>query len=350
MVETAERTDIHPALAEALRANREAFNRRFVQRQRAGATIDPIAFQRHLRTTVNELIQKVAAVQPERIPAAVDALFDASLDLFAAGLLGPEPKHPHVAAAWTAVLPQAARLLARDPVRIVGSVSNAADYLANHAGARPTEWIELMSVLSPECGSVAEWLNAGKVAAWRAGVVRFRSEALRISHELPAKLAARCLGLPDDIAEGDVGSAINRLAADCWLHPSNSTPQQADRSLQIVRSVGEFRGFGGPCLRPPKVTLQSDGLVITDGDSDWRLFADVFGTFWQRIPHSSTKATRSTGVLIDARGRISWNGMTQQFDDLAESNSHACDGQTLAVTLPTSYHVFLVAQIVRESN
>jgi hypothetical protein len=36
--------------------------------------------------------------------------------------------------------------------------------------------------------------------------------------------------------------------------------------------------------------------------------------------------------------------MNHAFADLAESSSFAWDGQTLAVTLPTSYYVFLVAQ------
>ncbi|HEX4588801.1 MAG TPA: hypothetical protein VH120_02650, partial [Gemmataceae bacterium] len=87
------RVEIHPALGDALRADREALNARFARRQRAGARIDDAAFQEHLRTTVNDLIGVVAAVRAERVRAVVNAMFEVSLDLFAAGLLGPGAKH-----------------------------------------------------------------------------------------------------------------------------------------------------------------------------------------------------------------------------------------------------------------
>ena len=74
MAELRESTEIHPALIEALRADRASLNQRFALRQRAGARIDEKAFQEHLRTTVNELIHRVASVQPERVRAVVNAI------------------------------------------------------------------------------------------------------------------------------------------------------------------------------------------------------------------------------------------------------------------------------------
>lgn len=149
MAEALHKADICPALVEVLRADRESLNRRFALRQHAKARIDELAFQEHLRTTVNALAAGVAREQPERVRAVVNALFDVSLDLFAAGLLGPAPKHPHVSAAWQLVLPHATRLLARDPTRVAGALSNAVDHLAAHPGARPCEWIGAMRKLAP---------------------------------------------------------------------------------------------------------------------------------------------------------------------------------------------------------
>ena len=76
---------------------------------------------------------------------------------------------PHVSAAWHEMLPHAARLLACEPTRVAGSVSNAVDHLAAHPSARPAEWIDGMRMLSIHCDSVLQWLEAGKVLAWRAG-------------------------------------------------------------------------------------------------------------------------------------------------------------------------------------
>jgi hypothetical protein len=95
------------------------------------------------------------------------------------------------------------------------------------------------------------------------------------------------------------------------------------------------------------VTARDGALFASDGDSNWQLLADVFGTLWHRVPQVPTESVataNASNVAIDSLGKVTWNGMNHAFADLAESSSFAWDGQTLAVTLPTSYYVFLVAQ------
>lgn len=339
---------LHPALLAVLREDRESLNQRFQLRQRAGAKIDGPVFQRHLQTTVNDLVGQVAIVHGERVRAVVHALFDVSLDLFNASLLGPEAKHPYVAAAWRDVLPQAVTLLARDPVRVAGCVSNAADHLAAIASARPLEWIGLMARLARHCDSVPQWLEAGKVAAWKAGLVQYRSAALRIARELPWKLSALLFDMPGDVTESDWLQRLDRLEIDRWYLPQSGPAGAVERSLCMVRTTGGFRGFGGPCVRPPKVKVQSDRLFVSDGDAAWQLFVDAFGTGWHRVPELTANAATSgvmSEVALDKAGQASWHGKQGRFAELADASSYACDGQTLAVTLPTSHHVFLVAQV-----
>lgn len=352
MAKPRDNADLHPALVEALRVDREVLNQRFALRQRAGVRIDESEFQDHLRTLVNELIGDVARVQPERVRAVVHALFDVSLDLFAAGLLGPSPKHPHVRAAWRDVLPSAIRLLARDPARMAGCLSNAADHLAAHASARPSEWIERMSKLSPQCDSVALWLDAGKVLAWRAGLVQYRSAVLRLLREMPWRFAARCLDAPEDFTEAHWYKWLDRLEGDRWISVIQGEATAVSCSLRVVRVAGGFRGFGGPCLHPPTVTA-NDGLFVTDGSESWQLLADAFGCHWHRVPKMPAKSKTSASaskVAIASGGRVTWDGMQQDIVELADASSFACDGQTLAVTLATSHHVFLVARAVTESE
>jgi hypothetical protein len=344
VAEMVDKAEIHPAMAEALRADRESLNQRFAQRPRAGAKIDEQAFQEHLRTTVNELIGGVARVWPERVRAVLNSLFDVSLDLFAAGLLGPKAKHPHVRAAWREVLPPAAPLLAREPTRLAGCLSNAVDHLATHTSARPSEWICGMSKLSPHCDSVAQWLDAGKVIAWRAGLVQYRSAALRLARSMPWKFAARCFDSPDDLTQADWYKRLDRCEADRWFSPVAGNAEAAGRSLRIVCTTGGFRGFGGPFLRPPTVSAEGDKLFVADGNETWQLLADVFGTLWYRVPTAPARSRVSGVVSIDPRGKVDWEGMRQDFVELADASSFACGGQTLAVTLSTSYHVFLVAR------
>jgi hypothetical protein len=316
-------------------------------RHGAGERIDELAFQEHLRTTVNELVCGVASTQPDRVRAVVTSLFDVSLDLFAAGLLGPKTKHPHVNAAWRELLPNSVRMLACEPTRVAGSISNALDHLAAYPSARPAEWIEGMRRLLPLCDSVPQWLDAGKVMAWRAGMVQYRAAALRLARAMPWKVVVRCLGAPDAASEAECQRWLDRLDADRWFSPENRHVAAASQTLRIVRVTGGFRGFGGPCLHPPIVAASNGDLLVIDGNEAWHLLADAFGTLWQRTSPASLPSNTSSvapKVSVNSRGRVTWNGTHQEFPDLAEPSSFACDGQTLAVTLPTSHHVFLVAQ------
>lgn len=353
MTETGGEGGLHPALAHVLREDRDSLNRRFQLHQRAGARIDESSFLRHLRTTVNELTACVAAVHGERVRIVVNTLFDVSLDLFTAAVLGPGAKHPYVAAAWRDVLPQAATLLARDPLRVAGCLSNAVEHLASHSSARPAEWIRLMACLAPHCDGVSQWLNAGKVAAWRAGLVQHRMAAIQIARGLPWKLSAIVLDAQKGITESDWRQRLQQLETDHWYLPQNDFPTAAERSLRIVRTTGGFRGFGGPCLRPPIVKAQGDRLFVSDGDAVWQLLADTFGTLWHRVPVLPSNVAASdfsSRMALNPAGGLSWHGNQQQFDELAGASSFACDGQTLAVTLPTSHHVFLVAYASKEND
>jgi hypothetical protein len=345
VVDTSANVVLHPALIDTLRTDRESLNMRFALRQQSGARIDEAAFQNHLQTTVNSLVASVADVLPERTRSVTNALFDVSLDLFAAQLLGQTTKHPHVVTAWHEILPQAIRFLAREPLRLVGSLSNAIDNVASQSGGRPEQWIEVMRTLSPQCDSIDKWLELGKVAAWRAGLVQYRDAALRIARQLPRELAAKCMGLDDAPADRDWLALLDRLKEDPWHAPAKQEDEVSQASPRIVRETGGFRGFGGPCLRPPTVAVCDGELFVADGHARWRLLADVFGTLWHRVPDAPPNSKSPSDVSLDTAGRIRWAGATAELPVLAQSSSSACDGHTLAVTLPTSHHVFLVARV-----
>ena len=137
------------AFAALLTAQREALNERFAARLRAGAKIDPGAFQTHLGDTIGPLLTAVHARYPERAPAVLNAMYDASLDLFAASLLGPETKLPAIHQVWTELLPSAIALLAREPVSLVGCLSNATFHVAQQRGTRPELWIDRIRSAAP---------------------------------------------------------------------------------------------------------------------------------------------------------------------------------------------------------
>jgi hypothetical protein len=164
---------------------------------------------------------------------------------------------------------------------------------------------------------------------------------------MPWRVAARCFDTPDDVTESDWHKWLDHLDADRWLSQFTRQTAATNQSLRIVRVTGGFRGFGGPCLRPPTVTANDDGLFVRASDESWQLLADAFGTYWHHVsmPPKSRASRVASKIAIDSRGRVAWDGTHQDFVELADASSFACDGQTLAVTLPTSHHVFLVARV-----
>jgi hypothetical protein len=340
--------DLSPAFVDVLEAERDALNARYLLRVRSGAKIDGSALLIHLWESVAPLVDKVHEILPERTRIAMTALYDASLDLFAASLLGPQARLPVVQQVWTDLLPHAARLLARAPQQVAGSLCNAVFQVASQPGTRPAFWLARMAEIVPHCDSVSQLQEAGKVAAWQAGMVQFRRHALQAAGELPPALALRMLALPQSLSAERLRNLLARLNEDPWLKADaalESAPHAA--SLACVATVGAFSGFGGVFRRPPVVACAGERFLASDGGGEWQLFADAYGAWFRRVGEASARmgaASRHPDIKIDNSGTIHWGTFTLEQPHLARISSMGCDGTTLAVTIPTSHHVFLYSR------
>jgi len=343
-------TTSSPVLSEpfvvALKADREGLNARFTERRLAGRQVDAGTFLEHLASVVDPIVRGVAAAFPERTRVAVRELYELSLDLFGASLLGSRAKLPQVDALWRKLLPSLGKLLAREPARLAASLSNAAYNLAQQPDARPDWWTEELREISADCGSVEELLECGKVLAWRAGMAQYRLAALKTARNLAPVLAARVLRLPRMTLAEQLPAVLDRLKHDPWLPAEQAAGSVKEaKTIAPVRTVGAFRGFGGAFLRPPKVTSAEGRLWVGDSESFWQLQADVYGWHLQRCGVGAGPASQGwQNIEIDHQGTVRWQELTARFPDLAEATSFACDGTTLAVTVPTSHHVFLLAR------
>lgn len=332
---------VSPAFAAALADRRDSLNERFALRRRAGAKIEPAAFVAHLQGAVGPLVELVHAKYSERTPAVLTALYDASLDLFAASLLGPEAKFPTIQRVWTELLPNAVALLAREPVALVGCLCNATFQIAGQRGANPDLWLDRMRSALPHCSSLVEAVDAGSVAAWQAGMPQYRGPAIAAAERLKPAPAAAALGITAEILRETVAS----LKADRWFRIGTSA---AEVALVPVGQAGAFTGFGGPFSHPPKVSCSDGQLVATTDGISWRMIADGYGAWFQRMAATRTKPTPlPKDVSVDARGTVRWGKLTFAAPHLVEPSSIACDGETLAITIPTSHRIFLFARTAR---
>jgi hypothetical protein len=290
-------------LADALKRGRQSFNARFV----AAKPIDAAAFQAHLTDTLDPIVQAVAAKFPERTDAVVEALYDLSLDLFRQNLLGPQAKYPVIVEAWKIFLPAIPTLVAREPNRIAASITNVLYNLATTPGARPNDWLKLAAA-SPDFN-----LSLAALLAWQCGLPQYRESVL------------------------DKAPELAHLRTNPW-NLNNPNP-----SLQLLAKAGAFRGFAGQFLRPPRVDTLAGAILATDGDSTWQLHADLYNAILLRVDRTLPPPLPLKGdAQISANGTVNWKGQRRRFPELASSTSIAAISHTLAVTLATSHHLYLL--------
>lgn len=325
-----------------LQARRGYFNARFAQTQVTHPDLDGDAFLNVLRESVAPVVQAVAQANPDTMLVVGQHLYDLALDLFADGLFTGGSIVEHV---WRGLLPLLAPFLIQQPQRVAASVINAAYNISQTPDARPQEWINTMRALAPLCANAGILLQAGQVAAWRAGMAQYRLGALQILKTLDVFLAHTIFGLDANSRNPDVSELHYALMANPWYDPTDGRPQTADRKrIQIVKRVGAFRGFGGTFLSPPHVTWTAQGFVAGDGTENYLVMADVFGAVLVRTEKTKTESA-SLPFKLSRDGTVAVNGISAKFPELANATSSAGNQNTLAVTTDLSYAICLVALV-----
>jgi hypothetical protein len=249
--------------AAVLEANRDELNRRFAEVRAAAPALQVDEFVDALRALVTPTVDAVVAGGGGAAVIGTE-LYDIALDLCAQGRLTGAVRR-----GWEQLLPVLARQLAERPRPMIAAVTNALTNLDQAPGARPDQWIRVMTEVAATGTDADNWQRAGLVAAWRSGLAAYRSGALDVAARLDPAVASAALGGPDILAA---------LQADPWYDP------QSDGRRNAPVRVGGFRGLGGPFLSPPLVAAGPSGVVATDGDGWWSLFADAFGTAAVRTP------------------------------------------------------------------
>ncbi len=336
---------------EVLDAQRESLNERFRTRTKLGTKIDPDEFKAHLARRIGPIIDAVHAHSPERIRRTVAELVEVSLDLFASNYLGRDSTTKHMRELWEDLLPQAAPLVARDPLRCAGSLANGLIQVESHDERAAGRWLELLQRSLRECSHVDEWLMTGKIAAWLSGMAHYRLEAISLAGALSPAILRSLMELPASLPDAEVGAALAKFSTNPWSRFAADTSTEPHR-IELAKVCCQFRGFGGTMMAPPHVTNIDGKLLVTDGTHVWQLMADRFGWSTHRheldpetvIPVVSRQTQQPLPPHIpklQADGTVVWGNNSETFTEVANCSSEAFDGLTFAVTIPTSFHVFL---------
>ena len=222
------------------------------------------------------------------------------------------------------------------------SLANALANISAIPDSRPRQWLEGMSGLAPLCGEPDEWLAAGQVLAWRAGLAHYRPSALALCRAMAPTLALAALGTTGSPQQ--LPDALSRLEADPWLDVPSAfgQPSRPTSTLKIVKRVGGFRGFGGPFLQPPRVLCSDTLFLAADQERCWLITADCYGATLHPIAEKPAPLLASKNCM-DAQAERQLKETTALLEKLPDRTSIATAGPTLAVTIRSSHYVYLVA-------
>lgn len=331
-----------PAFTAQLQRQRRAYNDRFAAARMATPALRGEAVLSHLAETVAPIVGAVDKVAPGAAPAVCDALYAVSLELIGRDLVGPDCRIALVNRAWRTLLGGLPHITAVAAEPFARAVTNAVHALAGHRTADPAFWIAPLADLGPAIPDLQTLQACGVVAAWRAGMAHYRGAALDAAEMLPPAMAASLLNLP----ELAVPKLISAWRADPWA----SKAVGPSRRPRQVAMVGGFRGFGGPFLTPPRVSFSDGQFIVSDVERRWEMIADRFGS--TLLPIRSDENTggndaaatlRVEAPHIDGKGIVRFGASRAHHRALAGASSQASDGTTLAITLPLSHCVHLVA-------
>jgi hypothetical protein len=310
------------ALARALEAGRERYNALFAQARHLRPRLDPEAFAHHLRRVVAPIVARAAEVN-----ALTETLYDLSIELMGSDLL----RVPAIHRIWVDMLPRLSPSLDGSCRRLIASLCNAVHNMSTVNGVDVDGWVDAMIALAVRLPRVEVLLAAGQALAWTKGMAHYREGALDALKSLPPRMAAEILGTEE------VEAAVERFRGDRW-----STAGPA--GLRVVARIGAFRGFGGLFLRPPRVLAVDDDLYVTDGTDFWWVCADTFGATFHRCEEPGPAREDGGPGRLSDDGTVRWDGEEARMPLLAGALSHAWTSDTLAVSLPLSHHVYLVAR------
>ncbi len=335
-------------LAEALSANRDRFNGLVAQALHNTPGLDTAGFRTVVREYLQPVVDAVETAAPQRAAKVAGQLFEICLTLFAQGYLGPGSRTPLVTALWQHLLPAVPHILASTPRRVAGSLSNAAVNIGHEETGTGQRWLKRLHALAPAFETLEQLLDASLVLAWRAGLPHFRETALEHWQKLPDSLKILCMGIGADEPHPAMESLLQALS-NPW-HPPHLAGRQIDVKLVVVGKAGRFKGLGGQFGEPPLVAGDGTRIIGYDGEGSFSVWADCFGVSLRRtVPGSYNVAGQGfKGFSIDKSGTVSCGALRLPFPPLAVCSSFASTPSTLAVTLPHSHSIYLVAPLVTE--
>jgi hypothetical protein len=202
-------------------------------------------------------------------------------------------------------------------------------------------WLERMIAVAAGCAGEHAVETAGVIAAWGAGAADYRDSALRLLAESSPSVVRTLLGLNPEIEARDYPEFCRALEEHRWRKPGTYREKPGSR-LELIHTIGRFRGFGGPFLNPPVVSASADGFTVSDSERSWSVTADCFGYSLHEIPfHPKPEKNGHKSCHLSRDGKLQLNDFAVTHPALVDFATFAATTDAVMVSLLHSHQLYL---------
>ncbi|MEM7183019.1 MAG: hypothetical protein AAF518_19060 [Spirochaetota bacterium] len=332
--------------AKFLQDNREQLNQKFLLARQQYPQLESETFYQHLRTFIYPLANASAKNSPSKALEFAEKGYSLILYLLGKEFIGNNCKSFQVKKAWEQIFELGKPYIEREPYAICKALSNAILNLHFQYQKPLQAWLELLAAY-PKNRTWQGFLNFGLVSSWRCGLAHYRESAENILQQLDKEELAILFSLSPSKLEKE--SFLQAVLEKPWLSPTKICQGRSNYNSLAIQTVGGFSGYGQEFSIPPQISLVEGHIIITSGANDYRLFADRYGTMLVKtdinsILQEDTNLVENTveHYRIDKEGEITYKNLKKRFPELVSYQNAIEYQETLLITHPNSYFVYLI--------
>jgi hypothetical protein len=253
-----EKVTFAPLIAH-LKESADEYNQLYLQQELKSGSIDSVAIARWVTGIIEPVVMRAVEADVNCLPRVFRVFYSNMLSLLGGNQALAYEEEYRTAWSICCTIPV---LTARYPHRVLNALNSAIIAIRNYQPEQVKRWIEGMQATAPQCSTIEQFLDCGRVIAWTCGLAHLRANATKLYPALP------------DAVKTILGNQCGELLKDDLLH----TPWGATKSLLFEGVAGGFTGLGHPFTEPPLVAAIDGYVIAADSKSSNVVFVDSFGT------------------------------------------------------------------------
>lgn len=335
-------------LIQLFKENREKLNSLFSFYKFSFPALEKEVVFFYINFVIEPVFDKNFKRDKEQLSSFLISLYEKILELIGKNYLGNSGRYPFFENKFIQCIEEAGDWMFENPELYLSSLSNAIINIGSVDVSKLNTWLSKFQKISKKAKNIHELFEAGKVAAWTSGMAQYRQLALEICRSMDIVLLETTLAI-SNLRNLNIENFFSRLELDPWLSLEDAMKENSPRKVFHINRVGNFSGFGGKFITPPKVELLDQEFILYDKKNFYALFADLFGAHLERISEDTylklsaiKKKNIKSDFIVTKEGKIQNGNEEIQYSPLSNYSSIASNEHTCCITSPYSHSFFVV--------